>query len=101
VGGIWLAYRPFCFVGYLRHTHWDVSDLAKQQKEEVMKTVPHFEIFKDHNDCWRWRLVASNSKIVADCCEGYYSKANVRRAIKRVMLIFTVGCLIPIKEVEY
>ena len=42
-----------------------------------------FEIYKDKARKWRWRLVANNGKIVADGGEGYYSKFNVKRAIKK------------------
>lgn len=32
---------------------------------------------------WRWRLVAGNGRIVADSAEGYASKANLTRAVRR------------------
>ena len=34
---------------------------------------------------WRWRLVASNGKIIADSAEGYASRGNVIRAINKFM----------------
>ena len=33
---------------------------------------------------WRWRLVASNGKIIADSGEGYQSKQGVERGIESV-----------------
>jgi len=46
--------------------------------------TPHFEVFKDKADEWRWRMVAGNGRIVADSGEGYSSKSNARRALKNV-----------------
>lgn len=42
-----------------------------------------FEIYKDRQKLWRWRLIAKNGKNVANGGEGYYSKFNVKRAIKK------------------
>jgi len=36
-------------------------------------------------DGWRWRLKASNGRIVADGGEAYRTKANARRAVKRLL----------------
>ena len=47
-----------------------------------------FEIYPDKAGEWRWRLVAGNGRIVADSGEGYASKANVKRAIKRLITAF-------------
>lgn len=33
---------------------------------------------------WRWRLVASNGKIVADSAEGYATKASLTKAVRRI-----------------
>jgi uncharacterized protein YegP (UPF0339 family) len=44
-----------------------------------------FWIYQDNKGKWRWRLLARNKKIVADGAEGYSSKANVVRAVKRFM----------------
>lgn len=33
---------------------------------------------------WYWRLVARNSKTIADGAEAYTSKANVKRAVQRL-----------------
>ena len=33
---------------------------------------------------WRWRLVATNGRIVADSAEGYATKSNLRRAVTRL-----------------
>lgn len=41
----------------------------------------HFEIYTDLAGEFRWRLVAANGKIVADCGEGYATLSNLERAI--------------------
>lgn len=46
--------------------------------------TPHFEVYKDTAGEWRWRMVASNGRIVADSGEGYGSKGNARRALENV-----------------
>lgn len=39
------------------------------------------EIYKGRGrQPWRWRLLARNYKIIADCAEGYASRRNVMRA---------------------
>lgn len=45
---------------------------------------PTFEVFQDNAAEWRWRLVASNGKIIADSGEGYQSKQGVKRGIESV-----------------
>lgn len=32
---------------------------------------PHFEIYRDKADEWRWRLLAANGRTIADSGEGY------------------------------
>lgn len=32
---------------------------------------------------WYWRLLASNKRIIADGSEGYASKSNLLRAVRR------------------
>jgi uncharacterized protein len=44
----------------------------------------HFNLFKDRAGEWRWRLVASNGKTVADSGEGYTTKANAQAGIASV-----------------
>lgn len=43
-----------------------------------------FEIFQDNAGEWRWRLVAANSKIIADSGEGYTTKQGAQRGIESV-----------------
>lgn len=44
-----------------------------------------FFIFKDRAGQWRWNLVASNGKVVADSGEGYYNKQDCMHGIRLVM----------------
>jgi uncharacterized protein YegP (UPF0339 family) len=44
----------------------------------------NFHTYKDRADEWRWQLVATNGKIVADSGEGYSSLDAVRTAGQRV-----------------
>jgi uncharacterized protein len=43
-----------------------------------------FEIFKDAKKEFRWRLKASNGKIIADSGEGYVAKADCEHGIELV-----------------
>lgn len=46
-----------------------------------------FEIYKDAKKEWRWRLKASNGKIIADSAESY--KRNPRKQVEKIG--FTIG----------
>lgn len=43
-----------------------------------------FEIYRDNNDEWRWRLISSNGRIMADSGESYKSKQGVMKAINTI-----------------
>jgi len=36
----------------------------------------HYEIYRDATGEWRWRLIASNHRIVACSGEGYHNRAD-------------------------
>lgn len=46
-----------------------------------------FEYFRDRRKEWRWRLVASNGRIVACAGEGYKHKGSCTRMASRIVLI--------------
>lgn len=48
-------------------------------KERVKK----LEIYKDRKQQWRWRLVSSNGRIMADSAESYTRKDDAMRAAHR------------------
>ena len=44
----------------------------------------HYEIYKDGQGQYRWRLRAANGEIVADSGEGYVAEDDCRRGIELV-----------------
>ncbi len=51
-----------------------------------MSRMNRAEFFQGKSGLWYWRLVAPNGKVVSDGAEGYASRRNVQRAIRRVTL---------------
>jgi len=56
------------------------------------------EIYRDGRREWRWRLRASNGRIMADSGEGYRRRASVWKAVDRVRSILTGE--VPVVEVQ-
>lgn len=56
------------------------------------------QIYRDARREWRWRLRASNGRIVADSGEGYRRRAAVYEAVKRVRSILAGD--VPVVEVK-
>lgn len=48
------------------------------------RPYPSFLIYKDEIGEYRWRLQASNTKVIADSGEGYINKADCEHGIKLV-----------------
>ncbi len=46
--------------------------------------VGAFDLYKDKADEWRWRLLASNGRIIADSGEGYSARAKARQGVTSV-----------------
>jgi hypothetical protein len=44
----------------------------------------YFELYKDVNGQWRWRLKSANRQIIAISGEGYYNKSDCQHAISLV-----------------
>ncbi|HZW39709.1 MAG TPA: DUF1508 domain-containing protein [Ignavibacteriaceae bacterium] len=44
----------------------------------------HYSIFKDENEQWRWKLIASNGRSIAASGEGYLNKQDCLNAINLV-----------------
>jgi uncharacterized protein YegP (UPF0339 family) len=44
----------------------------------------YYEIYKDAQGHWRWRLWAANAKIIADSGEGYNDRRDCEHAIDLV-----------------
>lgn len=49
------------------------------------------EMFKDAGGEYRWRLLATNGKVIADSAEGYSTPAAIRRAVASVRDAFKLG----------
>jgi uncharacterized protein YegP (UPF0339 family) len=43
-----------------------------------------FHLYRDKNREWRWRLKASNGRVLADSGEGYKRKGGARKAVEIV-----------------
>lgn len=41
--------------------------------------------YRDKAGGWRWRIVARNGRITADSGQGYSNRADMRRAVRRMM----------------
>ncbi len=40
-----------------------------------------YQVFKDGEGLWRWRLLAANKRTIADSGEGYHNKQDCLAAI--------------------
>lgn len=47
-------------------------------------SVPYFYVYKDAKSEWRWRLVATNTKTIADSGEGYANLVDCEHGISLV-----------------
>lgn len=47
----------------------------------------YVDFWPDHDDKWRWHLIAGNHLIVADSGQGYATKSGARRAWRRFLEI--------------
>ena len=50
----------------------------------MRRHIMQYQIYKDVGGFWRWRLKASNGKIIADSGEGYFNKSDCLHAIDLV-----------------
>jgi len=54
------------------------------EADAVEKGKAYFTVYKDKAKEWRWRLVASNGRIIADSGEGYTERNDCVEALDRV-----------------
>lgn len=50
-----------------------------------------FDYYQDRKKEWRWRLIASNGRIVAESGEGYKHKGSCTRMASRIVHIIRSG----------
>ncbi|MFP4633017.1 MAG: HVO_2922 family protein [Halobacteriota archaeon] len=58
----------------------------KGDDTDLRSSKADFEMYRDNDGQWRWRLTHDNGNIIADCGEGYSSKANARKGLESVKL---------------
>jgi uncharacterized protein YegP (UPF0339 family) len=51
----------------------------------MSKRNSKLEIYEDASGEWRWRVVASNKKIVCTSHESFFKKSNAKRAAKKAV----------------
>lgn len=51
--------------------------------------APKIEIYKDKKNEFRWRLLSSNGRTVADSGEGYTRRDNLNRALAVLKAAFS------------
>jgi uncharacterized protein YegP (UPF0339 family) len=56
-----------------------------------------FELYTDAEGHFRWRLRATNGKIIADCGEGYVAKRDCEHGIE---LVKSLAAEAPVVEAE-
>ena len=44
----------------------------------------YYEVYKDTNGEWRWRLFAANNQVIANSGEGYANRGDCLSAIELV-----------------
>ena len=54
------------------------------EASKAESTQLSFTVYQDKRDEWRWRLVASNGKVIATSSEGYADKRDCLHAITLV-----------------
>jgi uncharacterized protein YegP (UPF0339 family) len=40
-----------------------------------------FQLYKDNAGYWRWRLLATNNRVIADSGESYHNRADCEHGI--------------------
>ena len=57
------------------------------------------KIYRDVRGQYRWRLLGSNGKIIADCSEGYVTKYNCEQAVDRFRQLAIAAEVVESSEV--
>lgn len=59
-----------------------------------------YQLYKDNSKQWRWRLMASNSKIIADSAEAYINRSDCLHGIELVKSSAQAPILHPPENTE-
>jgi uncharacterized protein YegP (UPF0339 family) len=57
--------------------------------------MARFELYRDSQNQWRWRFVASNGRTIADSGEGYHNKQD---CLDGITLVKTDAPGAPVEE---
>ena len=61
------------------------ATLARSPRQPYTRSATvYYEVYKDTNGEWRWRLWAANNKVIADSGEGYANRTDCLSAIELV-----------------
>ncbi|WP_246310199.1 HVO_2922 family protein [Halorarum halophilum] len=52
---------------------------------DASRSLARFELFRDRNEEWRWRLRHRNGNVIANSGEGYTRKHNAWKGLRSVM----------------
>lgn len=55
----------------------------------------YYQLYKDANQQWRWRFVASNGRIIAVSSESYYNKSDCLNGIALMKASATAPVYVP------
>ncbi len=58
-----------------------------------MPRGPHFVVYQDADDRWRWNFSASNGQVVCDGGQGYKTKSACIRACERVQTLMETATI--------
>lgn len=78
-------------LGYFTIREWrsrrQGTEVATEEKK--MARPPRIQTYQDSKGEWRWRLRASNGRIIAEGGEGYKTKQGITRAVDTVVEAFS------------
>lgn len=69
---------------------WCRRVMAKSAERNHMR----YKVYKDNKGEWRWRLLATNNRVLADSGEGYKNKQDCLQGIELVKRSFAT----PVEE---
>ena len=46
--------------------------------------MAQFEVYRDNEKLFRWRLRGNNKQLIAESCEGYWNRSDCENAVNQV-----------------